>query len=186
MTETINVVAIAGSLRQASFNRGLVRAAAELVVPGLRAEPFDIGDVPLYNGDVEASGDPPAVAALKERIKEADGVLLVTPEYNRGMPGVLKNALDWASRPPQQALKGKPIALIGATPGGFGTRASQFQLRQILGNPGALVLAKPELWVSKASEKFDERGNLTDDRTRQELSEVLAAFRDWIAPGTAS
>lgn len=185
MTETISVVAIAGSLRQASINRGLVRAAAELELPGLRVDPFDITDVPLYNGDVEAAGDPPAVTALKTSVKGADGLLLATPEYNRGMPGVLKNALDWASRPPDQALRAKPVALIGATPGGFGTRSAQFQIRQILGNPGCVVLPKPELWVSHASDKFDEDGNLTDDGTRQALSDLLGTFRDWIASPAA-
>ena len=183
MTQTINVVAIAGSLRRASFNRGLVHAACELDVLGVAVREFDIIDVPLYNGDVEDQGNPAAVGELKARIKEADGLLLATPEYNRGMSGVLKNALDWASRPPDQALKAKPVALIGATPGGFGTRAAQFQIRQILGNPGALLLPKPELWVSGASEKFDEEGNLTDEQTRREIGEVLAAFRDWIAAG---
>jgi chromate reductase len=180
MTETINVVAIAGSLRQASINRGLIRAAAEVDVLGIHVEPLGLIDVPLYNGDVEDVGDPPAVVELKTRIKEADGVLLATPEYNRGMPGVLKNALDWASRQPQQALRGKPFALMGATPGGFGTRASQFQVHQILGNPGSRVLPKPELWVSGASEKFDEAGNLTDETARTHIAELLAAFRDWI------
>ena len=177
---TINVVAIAGSLRRASINRGLVRAASALDVPGVTVSEFDIIDVPLYNADIEEQGDPPAVAELKARIKEADGLLLATPEYNRGMPGVLKNTLDWASRPPNQALKGKPVAIIGGTPGGFGTRASQFQVRQILGNPGAFLLAKPELWVSGADDKFDSDGNLTDEATRQEIAEVLAAFHDWI------
>ena len=141
---------------------------------------LDLIDVPVYNGDVEAAGNPPAVVELKTRVKEADGLLIATPEYNRGMPGVLKNALDWASRPPDQALKAKPVALIGATPGGFGTRAAQFQLRQILGNPGAMVLPKPELWVSSAEEKFDDEGTLTDETTREHLVEVLEAFRDWV------
>jgi chromate reductase len=181
MTETIKIVAIAGSLRRASFNRGLVRAALEVALPGLSVEEFDITDVPLYNGDVEDLGDPAIVAWLKSAIEAADGLLLATPEYNRGMPGVLKNALDWASRPPQQALQAKPVAMIGATPGGFGTRASQFQVRQILGNPGAIALPKPELWVSKAGEKFDDGGNLVDEATRGELAGLLEAFRDWIA-----
>ena len=181
MTQTINVLAVAGSLRRASFNRGLIRAACELDVPGLALSELDIIDVPLYNGDVEEQGNPAPVVELKARVKEADGLLLATPEYNRGMPGVLKNALDWASRPPEQALKAKPIALIGATPGGFGTRAAQFQIRQSLGNPGALVLPKPELWVSGASEKFDADGNLTDEHTREAIRDVLTAFRDWIA-----
>ncbi|MGI9659711.1 MAG: NADPH-dependent FMN reductase [Gaiellaceae bacterium] len=181
MTESINVLAVAGSLRRASINRGLARAAAALDVPGVVVTEFDIIDVPLYNGDVEEQGDPAPVAQLKAAVKEADGLLLATPEYNRGMSGVLKNALDWASRPPDQALKAKPVALIGATPGGFGTRAAQFQIRQILGNPGSPVLPKPELWVSGASEKFDADGNLTDEKTREEIADVLAAFRDWIA-----
>lgn len=180
MTDTVNVVAVAGSLRRASFNRGLVRAAVEAGLPGLTVTPFDLIDVPLYNGDVEDRGDPAAVVELKRAIGEADGLLVATPEYNRGMPGVLKNALDWASRAPERALAAKPVALVGATPGGFGTRASQFQIRQILGNPGAIVLPKPELWVSGARDKFDDDGNLTDEPTRERLVEVLGAFRDWI------
>lgn len=180
MTDTVNVVAVAGSLRRASFNRGLVRAAVEAELPGLTVSAFDLIDVPLYNGDVEDQGDPAPVVELKRTIQQADGLLVATPEYNRGMPGVLKNALDWASRAPERALHAKPVALVGATPGGFGTRASQFQIRQILGNPGALVLPKPELWVSRASEKFDEEGNLVDEATRELLVEVLGVFRDWI------
>ena len=182
MSKSIDVLAFAGSLRRASINRGLVRAAAQLEVPGLAVSSFDLADVPLYNGDVEAVGDPAPVAELKQAISAADALLIATPEYNRGVPGVLKNALDWASRPPEKALEGKPVALMGATPGGFGTRAAQFQVRHVLGNPGAPVMPKPELWVSGATEKFDENGDLTDEPTRQALEALLHALRDWLAP----
>lgn len=176
----VSVVGIAGSLRRASINRGLLRAAAAEAPDGLSVDIFEIRDVPLYDGDVEEQGDPPVVSDLKQRIIDADALLLSTPEYNRGMPGVLKNTLDWASRPPQQALMGKVVALMGATPGGFGTRSSQFQIKQILGNPGSIVMPKPELWVSKAGQKFDEDGNLVDDDTRQQVVELLVALADFV------
>src|SRR5690606_18294913 len=111
-----------GSLREGSYNRALLRAAAELAPEGMTIDTFDLRQVPLYNGDVEAAGDPPGVAALKQAIRDADGVLFATPEYNHGVPGVMKNAVDWASRPPRAAaLQGKPVALIGASPGITGT-----------------------------------------------------------------
>ncbi|MCY4085757.1 MAG: NAD(P)H-dependent oxidoreductase [Actinomycetia bacterium] len=176
MTEPLNVLGIAGSLRRASVNRGLLRAAVAEAPPSVRLSVFDLAPIPLYNGDVEAEGDPPSVAQLKRRILSSDALLLATPEYNRGMTGVMKNALDWASRPPEQALAGKPVAIVGATPGGFGTRASQFQARQILGNPGACVLPKPEVWVSNANDKFDEHGGLTDQATRGSLVDLLLAL----------
>ncbi|MFQ5425702.1 MAG: NADPH-dependent FMN reductase [Gaiellales bacterium] len=176
----VSVLGIAGSLRRASVNRGLLRAAVDVAPSDIRLEVIDIAGVPLYDGDIEEQGDPPAVVELKQRIIGSDALLIATPEYNRGMPGVLKNALDWASRPPEKALQGAVVALMGATPGGYGTRSSQFQVRQILGNPGALVMPKPEVWVSHAGDKFDEDGNLTDDATRELVAGLLAALGDLV------
>ncbi|RYG24131.1 MAG: NAD(P)H-dependent oxidoreductase, partial [Burkholderiales bacterium] len=162
----IRVVGIAGSLRAASLNRTLLRAAAKLAPAGMVIDIFDLSSVPLYNGDIEASGDPPGVAALKAAIAGADGVLMVTPEYNHGVPAVMKNAVDWASRPPgSAALGGKPVGLIGASPGMTGTARGQSQLRQAFEFTNSICMPQPELLVFKAHEKFDENGNLTDEAT---------------------
>ena len=127
----VNVLGFAGSLRRDSFNRSLLRAAAELAPEGMAISTFDLAEIPLSNGDVEALGDPEPVAAFKQAIRAADGVLMVTPEYNHGVPGVMKNAVDWASRPPgDAALARKPVALLGASPGLPGTARGQSQLRQ--------------------------------------------------------
>jgi chromate reductase len=172
----VRMLAIAGSLRSASFNRGLVRAAVDVAPSEVNLEPFDIASIPLYDGDLEAQGDPPGVAELKARVQASDAVLVATPEYNYSIPGVLKNALDWASRPPQRALHHKPIALIGASPGGFGTVRSQLALRQMFVFTESYVMPKPELWVSRARERFDDDGNLTDDDVRKDLASLLEAF----------
>jgi chromate reductase len=178
----LRILGIAGSLRAGSLNRALLRAAAELAPPELAIETFDLAAVPLYNGDVEASGDPPGVAALKQAIAAADGVLMATPEYNHGVPGVMKNAVDWASRPPgQAALGGKPVGLIGASPGITGTARGQSQLRQAFEFTNSYCMPQPELLVFKAHEKFDESGRLVDAATAQYLQRYLAAFAAWVA-----
>ncbi|HWK41182.1 MAG TPA: NAD(P)H-dependent oxidoreductase, partial [Croceibacterium sp.] len=126
MADSLRILGIAGSLRAGSLNRALLRAAADLAPAGVTIERFDLMQVPLYNGDVEEAGDPPGVAAFKQAIAAADGVLIATPEYNHGVPGVMKNAIDWASRPPRGApLGGKPVGLIGASPGMTGTARGQ-------------------------------------------------------------
>lgn len=176
------VLGIVGSLRRASYNRALIAAAQELAPEGMTIVPFDLGEVPLYNGDVEAQGDPPGVTALKEAIRAADGVLFATPEYNHGVPGVIKNAVDWASRPPgQAALQGKPVALLGASPGITGTARGQSQLRQAFEFTDSYCMPQPELLVFQAHEKFDAEGRLTDERTRRNLGKFLVAFAAWIA-----
>jgi len=181
MTEQFHIVAIAGSLRKASYNRALLRAARELAPEGMAIDIFDLDDVPLYNGDVEAEGDPEGVVRLKQAIREADGVLLATPEYNHGVPGVMKNAVDWASRPPKSAaLNGKPIAIMGASPGITGTARGQSQLRQAFEFTNSFAMPQPELLAFKAHEKFDEAGNLTDETTRRFLASFLTAFADWV------
>lgn len=177
----VRILGIAGSLREGSYNRALLRAAVELVPEGMAIETFDLRQVPLYNGDVEAAGDPPGVAALKNAIRAADGVLFATPEYNHGVPGVMKNAVDWASRPPREAaLQGKPVALIGASPGITGTARGQSQLRQAFEFTDSYCMPQPELLVFKAHEKLDEGGRLTDEPTRAYLGKFLAAFALWV------
>jgi chromate reductase len=141
---------------------------------------FDIAPIPLYNADVEAKGDPEPVAALKAAIREVDALLVVTPEYNYGIPGVLKNAVDWASRPSDKTpLKGKPAAIMGATPGPGGTIRAQLQLRQAFVFTQTLALLQPEVLVTKAHEKFDKDGRLTDEPTRGFVKKQLEALRDW-------
>jgi len=176
----LTVLAIAGSLRRGSFNRGLVRAAVELAPAGVAVEPFDLAPLPLYDEDVQQRGDPDAVRRLKERIAAADALLVATPEYNYSIPGVLKNAVDWASRPAATSpLKGKPVAIVGASSGGFGTVRAQLALRQVFVFTESHCLLKPELTVSRAREKFDADGNLTDAPTRDGLRAVLAALAAW-------
>lgn len=177
----LRIVAMAGSLRSASLNRALLRAAADLAPEGMRIAIFDLAPVPLYNGDVEAAGDPPGVGALKQAIAAADGVLMATPEYNHGVPGVMKNAVDWASRPPGQApLGGKPVGIIGASPGITGTARGQSQLRQAFEFTNSFCMPQPELLVFKAHEKFASDGKLTDEATAKYLVRYLAAFGDWV------
>lgn len=180
MTADIRVLGVAGSLRQGSLNRALLRAAAKLAPAGMAVEPFDLIDVPLYNGDVEAAGDPPGVAAFKDAIRAADAVLFVTPEYNHGVPGVMKNAVDWASRPARNAaLNGKPVGIIGASPGQTGTARGQSQLRQAFEFTNSFCMPQPEILVFRALEKFDENGDLTDAKTAEYLGKYLEALRVW-------
>jgi len=181
MGEPLRILGFAGSLRSGSLNRSLLRAAVELAPVGMAIETFDLADVPLYNGDVEAAGNPPGVAAFKQAIAAADGVLMATPEYNHGVPGVMKNAIDWASRPPREApLGGKPVGLIGASPGQTGTARGQSQLRQAFEFTNSYCMPQPELLVFKAHEKFDAEGNLIDETTARYLAAYLAAFAEWV------
>jgi chromate reductase len=177
----VRVLAFAGSLRQGSYNRALLRAAVELAPDGMRLETFDLAPVPLYNADVEAQGDPPGVTAFKQAIREADGVLMVTPEYNHGVPGVMKNAVDWASRPPRDApLNAKPVGIIGASPGMTGSARGQSQLRQAFEFTNSFCMPQPEVLVFRAHEKFDAEGRLTDEGTAQHLKRYLEALAAWI------
>lgn len=181
MPDTLRILGLAGSLRQGSLSRALLRAAAEMTPPGVSIEIFDLIEVPLYNGDVEAQGDPAAVAALKQAIASADGVLFATPEYNHGVPAVMKNAVDWASRPPRGApLGGKPVGIIGASPGMTGSARGQSQLRQAFEFTNSYCMPQPELLVFKAHEKFDAQGALIDEATRTYLRRYLEAFAAWV------
>jgi chromate reductase, NAD(P)H dehydrogenase (quinone) len=176
------IVAFAGSLRRDSFNRALISAAQELAPEGMSIEPIQIGDLPFYNADVEAQGDPAAVARFKASLWETDGILIATPEYNDGIPGVLTTAIDWGSRlPGQSPLAGKPVAIMGASPSQIGTARAQLHLRQLLGHVQARVLPPPELVVARAHERFDKNLRLTDESTRKVLSNLLLRFSRWIA-----
>ncbi|HZA97549.1 MAG TPA: NAD(P)H-dependent oxidoreductase [Gemmatimonadales bacterium] len=175
------VIAFAGSLRRKSFNRALITAAQELAPAGLVIETLEIGDLPFYNADVEAAGDPARVAAFKSAVQSADGLLIATPEYNDGIPGVLANAMDWGSRlPGRSPLAGKPVALMGASPSQVGTARAQLHLRQVLGHVHARVLPPPELLIARAHERFDKELRLTDESTRLVLTSLLERFSRWI------
>ena len=177
---TVRILGIAGSLRQGSFNRAAVRAAQELAPAGMAIEAFDIAPIPLYNEDVRQQGFPPAVEDLRARIKQADGLLIVTPEYNYSIPGVLKNALDWASRPPEQPFDGKPIGIMGASAGALGTGRAQYHLRQCFVFLNGLVMNRPEVMIPAAQNKFDASGKLTDQQTRDFITAHLTAFKAWV------
>ena len=145
-------------------------------------DPIEIGELPFYNADVEAQGDPPSVVAFKAALSQADGILIATPEYNDGIPGVLTNAIDWGSRlPGRSPLIGKPVAIMGASPSQIGTARTQPHLRQLLGHVHARVLPPPDLLVAKAHEKFDAGLRLKDEGTRKALSDLLVRFSRWIA-----
>jgi chromate reductase len=177
----VRIAGISGSLRRASYNTALLNAAASLAPDGVFIERVDISAIPLYNDDVrEESGFPAAVQQLRESVRSADGVLIATPEYNYSIPGVLKNAIDWASRAPDQPFNDKPVAIMGASPGLFGTARGQYHLRQVFVFLNAHVMTRPELMVSSVSTKFDQDGNVTDDRTRESLRAHVAAFVSWI------
>jgi chromate reductase len=180
VSDPVRVLGFAGSLRKASYNRALLRAVVELAPDNLRVDSFDLAAVPLYNGDVEAAGEPDGVAAFKQAIRDADVVLMVTPEYNHGVPGVMKNAVDWASRPPGKApLNGKPVGIIGASPGMTGSARGQSQLRQAFEFTNSFCMPQPEVLVFRAHEKFDAQGKLTDVPTTEFLKKYLAALREW-------
>jgi chromate reductase, NAD(P)H dehydrogenase (quinone) len=175
------IVAFAGSLRRGSYNRALVHAAQELAPEGMTIGPIEIGELPFYNADVEAEGDPPDVAAFKAALRHADGVLMATPEYNDGIPAVLTNAIDWGSRlPGRSPLMGKPVALMGASPSQTGTARAQLHLRQLLSHVQARLLPPPELLVARAHERFDAELRLQDESTRRLLADLLVRFSRWI------
>jgi chromate reductase len=179
-TSVIRILGIVGSLRQDSYNRAALRAAQQLAPGGMQIDSFDIGAIPLYNEDVRAQGYPQPVADLRARIKAADGLLIVTPEYNYSMPGVLKNAIDWASRPPEQPFDGKPVAVMGASMGAMGSSRAQYHLRQSCVFLNALVMNRPEVMIATAQTKFDAEGTLTDQPTRDFLAAYLVAFKAWV------
>jgi chromate reductase len=178
------IIGIAGSLRKGSFNAALLRAAAELVPAGTTVEIAPIAGIPLYDGDVEsAQGIPEAATKLKDLIAGADGLLLVTPEYNNGIPGVFKNAIDWLSRPPKdipRVFGDRPVAIMGATNGRGGTRLAQNAWLPVLRTLGAQAWSGKQLYVASAQQIFDAGGQLTDETTRRLLTEFMAAFAAFV------
>ena len=176
---TIHVLGISGSLRKGSYNTAALRAAQELVPAGMVIETAIIGDLPHYDDDLRAAGYPPEVARFRAQVAAADAVLFVTPEYNYSIPGVLKNAIDWASRPPEPAFNDKPVAMMGASGGVIGTARAQYQLRQMLVFLNAHPINKPEVMIGQAPTKFDEAGNLTDEQTKQFIRDLLQSLAIW-------
>lgn len=178
------IIGISGSLRRASFNTGLLRAAAGLMPADAQLTIATLHGIPLYDGDVEAAdGVPQPAQALKEAIIAADGMLLSTPEYNNSIPGVFKNGIDWLSRPPADIAKvfgGKPVALIGASPGGFGTILSQTAWLPVLKTLGTRPWFGGRLLVSRAQSLFDANGNLTDEKSKAELHKFLDGFVQFV------
>ena len=175
----MQVIGISGSLRRDSFNSAALRAAQALAPEGMTIERAEIGDLPLYDEDVRAAGFPAPAERLRAQIAAADAVLLVTPEYNYSISGVLKNAIDWASRPPSQPFEAKPVAIMGASPGLFGSARAQYHLRQMLIFLNAMPVNRPEVMIGQAQNKFDADGNLTDEPTREFIRKLLVALRDW-------
>lgn len=172
----MNILGISGSLRAASYNSMALRAAQMLVPPGASLEIAEIHDLPMYNEDLRAQGDPAAVSVLKARIARTDALLIVSPEYNFSIPGALKNALDWVSRPPQPPLVGKPVAVMGCGAGALGTARMQYELRRVLGCLDAFTLNKPEVFIGHCATQFDAQGRLTDAATAGRIAELLAAL----------
>jgi NAD(P)H-dependent FMN reductase len=181
------LVALSGSIRRGSFNTALARALGELAPSGTTVDVATPADIPVYDGDLETEhGIPPAVDALKARIVGADGMILVTPEYNQGVPGALKNAMDWLSRPPAdigRVFRDRPFALCGASAGSGGSRAAQYAWLPTLRALGVHLWNGGTLFVPSASNAFDEQGRLVDDKLRERASGFVGGFADFCAGG---
>jgi chromate reductase len=179
MSQSIRILGVAGSLRRESYNRSALRAATQLVPPETTIETFELDGIPGFSQDEEQN--PPAkVVELKRRIREADAILIVTPEYNYSIPGVLKNAIDWASRPyGDSAWNGKPVAIMGASIGNIGTARAQYHLRQVFVFLNMFPINQPEVMIGNAAERFDAQGNLTDETTKDFIRKLLQSLVDW-------
>ena len=179
---TLDIVGLCGSLRSASYNRMALRLVEASMPPSMKLDVVDWRDVPVFDGDVLARGLPAPVAALRERIRRADGVLIATPEYNFSVPGGLKNAIDWTSRGDDQPWSHKPVAVLSASTGPLGGARVQYDLRKVMLYLNALVLAKPEVFIGHAATKFDAAsGECTDETTRKFVRDQMLAFERWIA-----
>ena len=176
------VLALVGSLRRGSFNWRLARAATTLAPEGMTIAIYGaLAQLPMFDEDLEADGGHPAVEDLRRAVRQADGLLIATPEYNHGVPALLKNALDWLSRPdPDEVLAGKPVLTMGASTGSWGTRLAQASLRQTLFATQMALAPQPALHVRSAAELFDEEGRLTDEATRSALLQQLDGFAKWL------
>jgi chromate reductase, NAD(P)H dehydrogenase (quinone) len=177
--EGITVLGICGSLRKGSYNMAALRTAVEVRPPSMTIEIADISAIPLYNEDIRAQGFPLPVEKLRRQIREADALLFATPEYNYSMSGVLKNAIDWASRPPDQPFAGKPAAIMGAGAGMAGTAHAQGDLRRACVFLDIHPINKPEVRIGQAHTKFDAAGGLNDEATRGFIRDMLAALESW-------
>jgi chromate reductase len=176
MADPITILGIAGSLRKQSYNKFALRAAQQLAPEGAKIEIFDLAGIPVYNQDEEKS-PPQKVVDLKARIRAADAILLATPEYNYSIPGALKNAIDWASRPyGDSAWNGKTVALMSASVGAFGGMRAQYHLRQSFIFLNMEAVLQPEVAIANASQRFDEQGNLTDDAAKQLIAKLLVSL----------
>jgi chromate reductase, NAD(P)H dehydrogenase (quinone) len=179
------ILGISGSLRKGSFNTALLRAAQSVAPAGVEVEVATLHGIPLYDADLEQrDGLPAAVTALKDKVAASDAVLLVTPEYNNGIPGVFKNAIDWLSRPADDSARifgGRPFAVIGASPGGFGTMLAQAAWLPVLRTLGVRHWSGGRLMVSRAKQVFDEHGELKDDAMREQLRKFVAGFAEFAA-----
>ncbi len=175
----LSILAISGSLRRTSLNTAALSAARELAPAGATVTLQTLHDIPPYDEDVRAEGVPEPVQRLRAAIGAADALLICTPEYNYSVPGVLKNAIDWASRPPDQPFDAKPIAIMGVSPGRLGTARAQYQLRQVFVFLNGLVLNRPEVMIAGANELFDPHGKLADDPTRERIRDLVGALVEW-------
>ncbi|HVQ36617.1 MAG TPA: NAD(P)H-dependent oxidoreductase [Pyrinomonadaceae bacterium] len=179
MSKPLRILGIAGSLRRQSYNRAALRAATQLAPEGATVEIFELDGIPGFSEDEERN-PPEKVVELKRRIREADAVLFVTPEYNYSIPGVLKNAIDWASRPyGDSAWSGKPAAIMGASVGTIGTARAQYHLRQVMVFLNMFPINQPEVMIANAHERFDAEGNLTDEKTKEFIRQLLQGLVDW-------
>ena len=177
--KTVTILGIAGSLRRASYNRGVLRAAQTLVPAGAQLDIFDLNGIPGFNQD-EEKNVPATVTELKARVRAADAILFATAEYNYSIPGVLKNAIDWASRPyGDSAWAGKPVAVLGASSGALGTSRAQYHLRQVFVFLNMYPLNKPEVMIANASERFDAEGNLVDAGVKDRIRQLLVSLVTW-------
>lgn len=173
----MNVLGISGSLRQGSYNLMALRAAQKLAPAGMEITIADISRIPLYNDDIRQAGDPAPVKELKAQVRAADAILLVTPEYNFSVPGVLKNVLDWMSRPPEPPFDGKVVAIMGAGGGPLGTARAQYDLRKILVYMNTFTVNKPEVFIGNAASKFNAQGELTDEATAKFITDLLVSLQ---------
>ena len=176
---TVTVLGISGSLRYSSHNSAALRAAGELMPQGMALKIADISNFPLYHDDVRLQGYPPPLQRFRSEIAAADAILFATPEFNHSIPGVLKNAIDWASRPPDQPFKGKPYAMIGAATGILGSARAQFHLRQICASLDTLHVMKPEIFITFAATKFDAELRLSDQATRDSMAQLMQELKNW-------
>ena len=179
MNQPIRILGIAGSLRRKSYNRAALRAAQQLAPEDAVIDIFELDGIPVFSEDDERQ-PPVKIVELKKRIREADAILFVTPEYNYSIPGGLKNAIDWASRPyGDNAWNGKPVAVMGASVGTLGTARAQYHLRQVFVFLNMLAINQPEVMIANAGQNFDAEGNLTNERTKNSIRQLLANLVGW-------